>query len=411
MAARVGRRDFVGGMAGIALAAGFPMPAIAQGKPIRIGLLTVKTGPLAQGGIQMEQGTNLYLKDANGMMAERKVELIVGDTGGNPAGAKTKAQELIERDNVDLIFGPLAAFELLAISDYVASKKVPILSLAAAEDMTQRKPNPYFVRASATAAQAMQPLGDYTAKDLKYKTAMTITEDFAFGYEQMGGFQRVFEDDGGRVTKKLWPPIVTPDYTPYLVQLAGVDVIVQGFAGSNPLKFLKQYKDAGLRLPLIGGETAGDDALLKSFGDEAIGMITASPYTADLDTPSNQKFVAGMLRDYENLPGLYAAGLYINGMVVAAALEATGGKTDDRDALIKALRAVSLTDTPRGPFHFDDFGNVVGNIFIRRCERKDGKLVNTTVKTYPNVSQFWTYDEKWFLAQPVYSRDYPPLKS
>jgi len=345
------------------------------------------------------------------MMAERKVELIVGDTGGNPAGAKTKAQELIERDNVDLIFGPLAAFELLAISDYVASKKVPILSLAAAEDMTQRKPNPYFVRASATAAQAMQPLGDYAAKDLKYKTAMTITEDFAFGYEQMGGFQRVFEDDGGRVTKKLWPPIVTPDYTPYLVQLAGVDVIVQGFAGSNPLKFLKQYKDAGLRLPLIGGETAGDDALLKSFGDEAIGMITASPYTADLDTPSNQKFVAGMLRDYENLPGLYAAGLYINGMVVAAALEATGGKTDDRDALIKALRAVSLTDTPRGPFHFDHFGNVVGTIYVRRCERKNDKLVNTTIKTYPSVSQFWTYDEKWFLAQPVYSRDYPPLKA
>ena len=107
----------------MALAAGLPMPAIAQGKPIRIGLLTVKTGPLAQGGIQMEQGTNLYLKDANGMMAERKVELIVGDTGGNPAGAKTKAQELIERDNVDLIFGPLAAFELLAISDYVARAK------------------------------------------------------------------------------------------------------------------------------------------------------------------------------------------------------------------------------------------------------------------------------------------------
>ena len=395
----------------MALAAGLPLPAIAQWKPIRIGLLTVKTGPLAQGGIQMEQGTNLFLKDANGMMAGRKVELIVGDTGGNPAGAKTKAQELIERDNVDLIFGPLAAFELLAISDYVAGKKVPILSLAAAEDMTQRKPNPYFVRASATAAQAMQPLGDYAAKELKYKTAMTITEDFAFGYEQMGGFQRVFEDEGGRVLKKLWPPIVTPDYTPYLVQLGGVDVIVEGFAGSNPLKFLKQYKDAGLKLPLLGGETAGDDALLKSFGDEAIGMITASPYAADLDTPSNKKFVAGMVRDYENLPGLYAAGLYINGMVAAAALEQTGGNTEDKDALIKALRAVSLTDTPRGPFHFDRFGNVVGNIYIRRCERKDGKLVNTTIKTYDGISQFWTYDEKWFLAQPVYSRDYPSLKS
>jgi branched-chain amino acid transport system substrate-binding protein len=411
MTLRVGRRKLLGGTAAAALVANLPMPALAQGKPIKIGLLTVKTGPLAQGGIQMEQGTRLFLKDSGDKLAGRAAELVVADTGGNPAGAKTKAQELIERDNVDMIFGPLAAFELLAISDYVASKKVPILSLAAAEDMTQRKPNPYFVRASATAAQAMQPLGDYAAKELKYKTAITIVEDFAFGYEQMGGFQRVFEDAGGRVKAKLWPPIVTPDYTPYLAQLSGVDVIVQGFAGSNPLKFMKQYKDAGLTLPVIGGETAGDDALLKSFGDEAIAMISASPYTADLETPSNQKFVAGMLRDYENLPGLYAAGLYINGMVADAALQKTGGKADDRDALIKALRAVALTDTPRGPFHFDHFGNVVGDIFIRRCERKGGKLVNTTIKTYNNVSQFWTYDEKWFLAQPVYSRDYPPLKS
>lgn len=411
MTLRVGRRKLLGGTAAAGLVANLPMPALAQGRPIKIGLLTVKTGPLAQGGIQMEQGTRLFLKDSGDKLAGRATELVVADTGGNPAGAKTKAQELIERDNVDMIFGPLAAFELLAISDYVASKKVPILSLAAAEDMTQRKPNPYFVRASATAAQAMQPLGDYAAKELKYNTAITIVEDFAFGYEQMGGFQRVFEDAGGRVKAKLWPPIVTPDYTPYLAQLSGVDVIVQGFAGSNPLKFMKQYKDAGLTLPVIGGETAGDDALLKSFGDEAIGMISASPYTADLDTPSNQKFVAGMLRDYENLPGLYAAGLYINGMVADAALQKTGGKADDRDALIKALREVALTDTPRGPFHFDHLGNVVGNIFIRQCERKRDKLVNTTIKTYNDVGQFWTYDEKWFLAQPVYSRDYPPLKS
>src|SRR5215472_12762609 len=411
LAASVGRRNFVGGVAGMALAAGLPTPAIAQGKPIRIGLLTVKTGPLAEGGIQMEQGTKLFLKDANGMIAGRKAELVVADTGGNPAGAKTKAQELIERDNVDLIFGPLASFELLAISSYVASKKVPILSLAAAEDMTQREPNPYFVRASATAAQAMHPLGDYAAKDLKYKTAMTIVEDFAFGYEQMGGFQRVFEDEGGRLLKKLWPPLSTPDYTPYLAQLGGVDAVVNGFAGANPGKFMQQYRDAGLKLPLLGGEGAGDDALLKTFGDEAIGLVSGCPYTADLDSPSNKKLLALMAEHYENLPGLAVAGLYINGMVAEAALEKVGGDTDDKDALIKALRAVSLTDSPRGPFHFDEFGNVVGNIFIRRCEKKDGKLVNTTIKTYPNVSQFWTYDEKWFLAQPVYSRDYPPLKS
>lgn len=405
------RRTLAKGAAAVAVAASLPLPAIAENKPVKVGLLTVKTGPLAQGGIQMEQGTNLFFKDNNGMLGDRKAELVIGDTGGNPAGTKTKAQELIERDNVDMIFGPLAAFELLAISDYAAEHKTPILSLAAAEDMTQRKPNPYFVRASATSSQCMHPLADYAAKELKYKTAITVVEDFAFGYEQMGGFQRVFQDNGGKVLNKLWPPIVTPDYTPYLAQLSGVDVVVQGFAGSNPLKFMKQYKDAGLSLPVIGGSTAGDDALLKSFGDEAVGLVSACAYTSDLDTPSNKKLVEGMVRDTGNIPGLYAAGLYINGMVADAALQKTGGNTDNKEKLIEALRGVSLTDTPRGPFHFDHFGNVVGNVYIRRIEKKDGKLVNTTIKTYPNVSQFWTYDEKWFLAQPVYSRDYPPLKA
>ena len=407
MTAKLHRR----GLLATAAAAALPLPAIAQSAPVRIGLLTVKTGPLAQGGLQMEQGTNLFLKDRNFTLAGRKVELVVADTGGNPAGTKTKAQELIERDNVDLIFGPLAAFELLAITDYTAAHKTPILSLAAAEDMTQRKPNPYFVRASATAAQSMHPLADYAAKELGYKRVITVTEDFAFGYEQMGGFQRVFEDAGGRVMKKLWPPLVTPDYTPYIAQLSGVDAVGQGFAGSNPLKFMKQYKDAGMTLPVIGGSTAGDDALLKSFGDEAIGLVSASWYSSDLDTPVNKQFIAGMVRDTGAIPGQYAAGLYINGLVAEAALKATGGKTDDKDALVKALRAVSLTDSPRGPFHFDHFGNVVGNVYVRRLERKDGKLVQTTIKTYPNVSQFWTFDEAWFLAQPVYSRDYPPLKS
>jgi len=408
MAVTFTRRTF---LAGSAAAIAMPVPAFAQAKPVKIGLLTVKTGPLAQGGIQMEQGINLFLKHRDKKLAGRKAELVVGDTGGNPAGTKTKAQELIERDRVDFIVGPLAAFELLAISDYVAQHKTPILSLAAAEDMTQRKPNPYFIRASATSSQNMHPLADYAAKELKLKRIITIADDFAFGHEQMAGFQRVFEDAGGRVVKKLWPPLVTPDYTPYIAQISGVDAVVQGFAGSNPLKFMKQYHDAGLKLPVLGGGPACDDALLKSYGDEAIGLISCSAYTGDLDTASNKRLIEGMVKDYGNIPGLYSAGLYINGQVAEAALEKTGVKTDDREAFNQAMRSVSLTDTPRGPFTFDRFGNVVGTFYVRRCERKGDSLVNTTIKTYPKVSQFWTYDEKWFLAQPVYSRDYPPMKS
>jgi branched-chain amino acid transport system substrate-binding protein len=84
----------------------------AQNAPFKLGLLTVKTGPLAQGGIQMEQGATTYLKEKNFTLAGRKVEFFTADTGGNPAGAKTKAQELIERDAVDVILGPPSSWLL-----------------------------------------------------------------------------------------------------------------------------------------------------------------------------------------------------------------------------------------------------------------------------------------------------------
>jgi branched-chain amino acid transport system substrate-binding protein len=319
---------------------------------------------------------------------------------------------VIERDKVDIILGPLAAYELLAIADYVRDQGVPLISLAAAEDMTQRRANPWIMRTSSTSAQCQHPLGDYAAKELKYKRVAMIAEDLAFSYEQFAGFQRVFEDNGGKVVKKLWPPLVTPDYTPYLAQIANVDAVVSGFAGSNPVKFMRAYADLGLKpkFPLLAGWTAMDDALLKSLGDEAVGVVSAHWYSADGASPSNKQFVADMQKDYGVLPGGYSAGMYVAGQCVEAALEKTGGVPKDKAALEAALRSVTLADTPRGPVKFDHLGNVVGDVVIRKCERKDGKLVNTVMKTYPNVSQFWTYDEKEFLAAPVYSRDYPPAK-
>ena len=407
------RRTVLKGMLATgAAAATLPMPAIAQAAPFKIGLLTVKTGPLAQGGIQMEQGIATFLKEKANTLAGRKVELLIADTGGNPAGARTKAQEVIERDKVNVILGPLAAFELLAITDYVRDNATPLISLAAAEDVTQRRANPFIIRPSATSAQCCHVMGDYAAKELKYKRAATISEDFAFGYEQMAGFQRVFEDNGGKVVKKLWPPLVTPDYTPFIAQIGNVDCVFNGFAGSNPVKFMRAYADLGLkgRIPLLAGWTAMDDALLRSLGDEAVGVISAAYYSADFGSESNKRFVAAMQKEYSVLPGGYSAGMYVAGQCVEAAIQALGGKADDRKALAEALHKVSLTDTPRGPVKFDQYGNVVGDVFIRRCERKGGTLVNTVIKTYPNVSQFWTYNEKEFLANPVYARDYPPAR-
>ncbi|MFL5183704.1 MAG: ABC transporter substrate-binding protein [Microvirga sp.] len=407
------RRTVLQGMLTTTAAVAMPAVARAQGAPFKIGLMTVKTGPLAQGGIQMEQGIATFLKQKNSAFGGRKVELLVADTGGNPAGAKTKAQELLERDKVDVILGPLAAFELLAITDYVREHQTPMLSLAAAEDVTQRKVNPWVIRPAASSGQCSHVMADYAAKEMGLKRMATISEDFAFGHEQCAAFQRVFEDTGGKIVKKLWPPLVTPDYTPYIAQIGDVDGVFNGFAGSNPVKFMRSYADLGLKakIPLTAGWTALDDALLKSVGDEAVGVISASYYTADHDSPSNKRFVAAMAKDYGVLPGAYSAAMYIAGQCVEAALAKTGGKSDDKKALSEALHGLSLEDTPRGPVAFDEGGNVVGSVFVRRCERKGGNLVNTTIKTYPKVSQFWTYPPAEFLKQPVYSRDYPPAKN
>ncbi|HKG82871.1 MAG TPA: ABC transporter substrate-binding protein [Beijerinckiaceae bacterium] len=407
------RRTVLQGMLTTTAAVAMPAVARAQGAPFKIGLMTVKTGPLAQGGIQMEQGIATFLKEKNGAFGSRKVELLVADTGGNPAGAKTKAQELLERDKVDVILGPLAAFELLAITDYVRERQTPMLSLAAAEDVTQRKVNPWVIRPAASSGQCSHVMADYAAKEMGLKRMATISEDFAFGHEQCAAFQRVFEDTGGKIVKKLWPPLVTPDYTPYIAQIGDVDGVFNGFAGSNPVKFMRSYADLGLKakIPLTAGWTALDDALLKSVGDEAVGVISATYYTADHDSPSNKRFVAAMAKDYGVLPGAYSAAMYVAGQCVEAALGKTGGKSDDKKALSDALHGLSLEDTPRGPVAFDEGGNVVGSVFVRRCERKGGSLVNTTIKTYPKVSQFWTYPPAEFLKQPVYSRDYPPAKN
>jgi branched-chain amino acid transport system substrate-binding protein len=151
--------------------------------------------------------------------------------------------------------------------------------------------------------------------------------------------------------------------------------------------------------------------LLRSLGDEAVGVLSAAYYSASFGSDSNKRFVAAMQKDYNVLPGGYSAGMYVAGQCVEAALQALGGKGDDRKALAEALHKVSIADTPRGAVKFDQYGNVVGDVFIRRCEKQGNQLVNTVIKTYPNVSQFWTYPEKDFLANPVYSRDYPPARN
>src|SRR5690348_3823473 len=225
-----------------ASALGFPAVVRAQGAPIRIGLITVKTGALASGGIDMERGLTLYLRERGYALGGRKVELTVADSGGTPAQARTKLQELVERDHVQAVVGPLAAFEALAMDDYIRSARVPTLPIAGAEDMTQRKANPWFVRATSTSAGCAHPMADYCAKTLGWKRMGAIADDFAYGHEMLGGFQLVYEDAGGKLVQKLFSPLNAPDYSSYIAQVKqNMNGLFLGFAGGNGFRFFKQY--------------------------------------------------------------------------------------------------------------------------------------------------------------------------
>src|SRR3954465_8673530 len=344
--------------------------AFAQ-EPLRIGFLTVRTGPLAAGGRQMEEGINLFLKERNGMLAGRKVQIIFADTAGQPAQAKSKTQELVERDRVHLVVGPLATFEALAIDDYVLQAKVPLLPpmSAAQNDLAQRKQSDYVIHTYGTAAQAMYVMGDYAAKKLSMKRVAMIADDFTYGHEGAAGFHKVFEDAGGRIVQKLWPPLNAPDYGSFIGQLkTDVEGVYAGFAGSNPLRFLRAYREYGLKPVVMGNPTLTDEGILKNMGDEALGVYSASWYAVDHDTPDNHRFVASIQKEYKVTPGFYTAATYTSGLWIEEAMKMVKGKFEDKGAFLKALHQVKLEHGPMGPLRLDEYGKPILNIYIRKVE-------------------------------------------
>ena len=222
----------------------------------------------------------------------------------------------------------------------------------------------------------------------------------------------MFEDAGGKVVQKLWPPLNVADYGSYVGQIKkNVDAVYAGFAGANGLRFLKQYAEYGIKTPVLGSQTAADEGVLRQMGDEAVGVVTGAWYAAGIDSPDNRRFVEAVNKEFGVDPGYYTLGAYSSGALIEAAAKVVSGKVEDKEVFMKALRNPGALRDARGEWRIDEYGNPVGPMFIRKVERRGGKLVNAVVRVYPNVSQFWTYEPKQFLANPVYSRDYPPSKN
>ena len=401
-------------LAAFAASLAAPATAPAQSAPIKLGMLAPLTGPFAQIGKDMVNGFEMYLDEIGRQVAGRKVELIVEDDEGNPATALNKSRKLVEQDKVHLLTGGLLANVGYALQPYIDGQKIPATyPVIAADDITQRKPAKWIVRTGWTTSQPMHPFADWVIKNTKYRKIVAIGMDYAFGYETIGGFQHTFEEGGGQIIQKIWTPNNTNDFAPFLAQIKReADAVLALMLGRLAVQFMKQYQEAGLkgRLPLLGGGTTTDESVLPAMGDEAIGTLTALHYSEGLDTPQNRKFAKAFEARAGKIPSYYSEACYTGARWIVEAIKAVGGKVEDRDQLLAALRRVDIKDTPRGPMTVDQWGNPIQNIYIRRVDKAGGRLQNTVIATYPAVSQFWKYGAEEYLKLPLYTRDSPPCK-
>ncbi|HVA36118.1 MAG TPA: ABC transporter substrate-binding protein [Candidatus Dormibacteraeota bacterium] len=390
-----------------------PQRAAGAQPPFKIGLLIPTSGNFAAPGEFMKQGLELYLAEHHDMLGGRHVVIDQADTQGNPAIGLTEARRLVEQDHVDVIVGPLSNAVDQAIIPYLTAHKVPaIYPVLSPDDITQRTPAHYVVRTSAASSQTTQPLGDYAYKVLKYRKVATIAFDFSFGWQSIGGMVATFQGDGGKVEKQIWTPLTASDYSPYLSEIPrNVDAVFCSFSGAAAVNFIKQYKAFGLKMPLVCQGNTVDESTLPATGPAAVGIISALHYSAALDTPANKAFVAAYTKAYGHEPSYYAEGTFDAGLILDHAIASLHGNVANTQAFLEALRSVHVSDAPRGPIAFDAYGNPVENVYIRRTEEVHGTLEDVVIKTYPHVSQFWTFNPKTFLAHPVYSRTYPPCNA
>jgi branched-chain amino acid transport system substrate-binding protein len=406
-------------LSGAALFAVANLASSAQAaEELRIGFIAPMTGIFAQVGKDMVDGFNMYLEENKAEFAGAKVKLIVEDDQAKPDTGVTKAKKLILQDKAQMFVGGVLASTGYALAPVSTSDKtVYIASVPAADDLTQRDlpKYPFFIRTGWTSSQPHHALGAWACEQ-GYKKIVAIGADYAFGYESVGGFQKAFEDCGGQIVQKIWPPLGTKDFGPFIPTIkADADAVFTLMVGPMSLQFPKQLRQAGFKKPILGGGTSYDEFALPFMGDEVIGDVSALQYSAALETAKNADFVKKYRAKYGKVPSYFSETNYTTAQMIHEVMKQTKGDWPGSEPFVKTMAALKV-DAVRGPVSFDDMRNPVQDIYIKKVEKKKmfgydkDELWNTVIKTYPKVGQFWTYGKETFLKQPVYSRDFPPCK-
>jgi branched-chain amino acid transport system substrate-binding protein len=384
------RRLMAGGAAAGVAALADPLeiaaPAIAQGAPLKIGVLSPLSGGMASLGNNKINGIRMFFAEKENKVAGRPIQLIVEDDEFKPQEGLRKARKLVEQDNVDLLLGVLSSAIGYAMKEYVnRAKKVWITTGAAADGIFKKANNsPYAFRASLSTRQANEPMGPWLAEK-GFKRVFVTGSDYAMGREAVGAFEQPFTLKGGVRAGEIYAPLGTTDFAPYLaaIKSADADLVYATYAGTDAVRFVQQFTAFGLKstLRLAGYGYLVEEDVLEAEKEAAEGVYSGINWAYGLDTRANRAFVAGYRKQFNAVPTVDAVAGYVGAQIAWEAFNKLGGKAQSQEALGEAILATRI-ETPRGPVSFDpETRNVIQNIYVREVVRNGESFHNKVLAT------------------------------
>ncbi|MBK8742316.1 MAG: ABC transporter substrate-binding protein [Betaproteobacteria bacterium] len=364
---------------GLLLAAG---GAGAQGAKVKVGFMLPYTGTYAALGNAIENGFRLYVQEQGGKLGGRELEYFKVDDESEPAKATDNVNKLVKRDQVDVLVGTVHSGVALGMAKVARETKTLMINPnAGADAVTGAMCAPNIFRTSFSNWQPGYAMGKVMAEK-GHKRAVTLTWKYAAGDESVGGFREGFEAGGGKVEKDLTVPFPNVEFQALLTEIASLkpDAVYVFFAGGGAVKFVKDYAAAGLNktIPLYGAGFL-TDGTLEAQGDAAQGLLTTLHYADGLTNAKEKTFRAGYMAAYKVEPDVYAMQGYDAGQLLGAGLAAVKGDVKNQAPLIAAMEKATI-DSPRGPFTMSKAHNPVQDIYLRKVEGKQNKVVNVAIK-------------------------------
>jgi branched-chain amino acid transport system substrate-binding protein len=381
------RRSMLKGVAALALLAS-PHAALAQGT-IKIGVILPFSGQFADFATQMDNGIKLYMKQNGDTVAGKKIEIIRKDTGGVAPDVATRlAQELITRDNVDILAGNLLSPNAIAISKVSAEAKKFMVIMNAATTVIITM-SPYSVRSSMTLPSVGSTAGAWAYKS-GIRKAYTMVSDFAPGKDAEASFQEAFKAAGGEIVGSVRMPVANPDFSAFVQRAKDLNpesIFIFVPAGAQPAALGKALAERGVdasKIKIIGTGEVTDVISVKNMGDAGLNIISVWHYDYNDESKINKDFVAAYSAEFKRNPDFGSVGAYDGMHVIYEALKKTGGKTDG-DSLVAAAKGVSF-ESPRGPFLIDaDTRDIVQNISVRQVRKVGDGLRNVVIDKVEKV--------------------------